>query len=130
MRLLERHVFFTLEETMRGMPDRSDHIRMLFQPFELFWNPSYCCHLERHSEHERLRCLQEQFLSQLRSAAWIVRIPKFRANQTQYFGERVNTPFIEEERLTMDNREEREFFKFEVHPEYCDEKLKVRTIEG
>jgi hypothetical protein len=130
MRILERHVFHTLDETLRGMPDRADLIRELFQPFRHIWKTSDCCHPENHSQEQYLTCLREQFLSQMRSTAWIVRVPDFRANQMQHFGEKVSTPFIEENRLAVGNREGREFFRFKVHPGYCDEKLKVRITEG
>ncbi|KAF2792424.1 hypothetical protein K505DRAFT_53727 [Melanomma pulvis-pyrius CBS 109.77] len=127
-RLLHKHAFHTVEDTIRGMPDRTDLMRALFLPFRSFWDPKLCYHAERHTRDTYLFCLQEDFLAQLRSEAWIIRVPEFQANNLlQHFGERVNTPFIQEKRLPISNRGNgREFFSFVVHPSYCDEKLQVR----
>jgi len=126
-RRLAKHELNSLQDTL--LPDHAELWRSLFLPFRPFWNQSHCSHEEQHSRNDILLCLQENFLAQLRSAAWILRIPEFSANNLlKHFSERVNSPFVHEERLAISNRGNgREFFSFMVHPEYCDEKLKVRS---
>ncbi|KAF2184945.1 hypothetical protein K469DRAFT_167381 [Zopfia rhizophila CBS 207.26] len=133
-RLLDRHVFHTVEQTLDRMHDRADLRRNLFAPFWHTWNESLCQHKERHercrSRADDLLCLEEDFREQLRAAAWIFKVPHFQANNLlRHFGERQNMPFINQTRLPIGNLESgREFYKFEIHPAYCDEKLQGRLL--
>lgn len=131
-RLLDRHVFHTVEQTVNGMHDRADLRRSLFAPFRDSWDERLCRHEEEHRSGRKddyLLCLETEFLEQLRSAAWILRVPNFQANHLlRQFGERQNMPFINQARLLIGNLESgREFFQFQIHEAYCDDKLQVRT---
>ncbi|OCK81273.1 hypothetical protein K432DRAFT_22276 [Lepidopterella palustris CBS 459.81] len=125
MRGLDKHVCYTVDEAVEGMRDRDDLRRLLFDLFKERWTSELCCHNPRHND--ALHCLEQCFREQLRSKAWILRIPTFQANNlTRQFRERQNMPFINQKRIGCSGaRNDRAFFKFQIHPEYCDEKLQA-----
>jgi len=129
IRGLDEHTCDTIDKALDRMPKLELLRENLFRPFESYINR--CPHDGQHlvgRRHDSLKCLEKQFLAQLRAASWIVRVPFFKAdNLLQRFGENHNMPFIDEEQLSNGAPvSDRKYYKFRIHEDYCDVKLKVR----
>lgn len=130
IRRLHEHTCDTIEKTLDRISRRRDLRDSLFEGFRLFWREEHCTHDRQHiaSRHtDLLQCLEMQFVAQLRSSAWIVSVPYFQANNLlRRFSERQNMPFINEINLNIGGADNaRKFYKFQIHPDCCDEKLRV-----
>jgi hypothetical protein len=129
VRTLDRYAIHNVDATLKRLDrineqDQEDLPRALFEPFLDAWRARPC------SDHENnpLFCLQQDFRAQLQSKAWLVRVAEFRDGYVLKFSERWNMPFINDERLEISNRSlGREFYRFQIHPDYYDGKAKVRS---
>jgi hypothetical protein len=130
VRRLYKGNLITIDDVLRTIPKRKDIQEDLFRPLLTNCGQAKCEQLDKlrfnHSD-DTLEFFSEKFVSQLQSAAWILRVPHFQANNLlRRFNERQNMPFINEERLSLRKPGEgRQYFRFEIHPKYCDEKLNV-----
>lgn len=133
VRHLHKDEFHTIEKTLDLMHKRMDLQEKLFESFRDEWSEERCPHKIKHKAshpEDAVACLGKQFVSQLRSAAWIVRTPYFQANNlSRRFTERQNQPFINQIQLNAGAPDVgRRYFKFEIHPGYCDDKLNVSIV--
>jgi len=132
---------YTIEETVDRIQSSPALRASLFGHILPYWRAAKCPHpikgtmarpeefscVSEQTPRREYKCFGEQFAAQLRSAAWFVRVPSFRIdNMLRIFDECQNMPFIKQKTL---NREKsgggRRYFRFELHPSYCDEMLNV-----